>query len=581
MLTAAVAALAFLYAPDAARDVPLEIGVADVDATERFLASPALEGRMTLARGGTKAGDYLAKQFGRIGLDKGPERSFFYEFPVTFGFRPTKNNSLEFTTDAGRKIRLEIGRQYRPLVNSTETPLEAPVVFVGFGLDRDDWNDYAGVDVKGKIALMFRGVPEGRSPTTTGSKAQTAAAKGAVGIVVVGPNVAGRAELPNYTRAQGMAPDTGIAGAGVRSELFRDLTGMDYATARAMKRPASKALPLKARLQAKLEPNSGIARDVVGYLPGHDPALKDQYIVVGAHYDHLGYGEVASMSGTDAIHPGADDNASGSSGVVAIARYFARKKSNRRTMIFQLYEGEELGLLGSEAWAKGHADILKHTSAMLNMDMIGRLRQNRLEIYGTGTAKEWTDILATVDARDLKPQPSPNSRGDSDQASFARRNVPVLFFFTGMHPEYHSEKDTLDTVNIPGIAAVAGFVARVAEAVDALPAQLAFVGSGQGTQTQNDAAHSQGRRIRVGFVPDMSDAGKGVLLEGVSPGSPAEKAGFRAGDRIVEFNGHKLDGLEALAEAMIGPNPGDKVKVVFERNGKRLEVVVTVEASNR
>ena len=249
-------------------------------------------------------------------------------------------------------------------------------------------------------------------------------------------------------------------------------------------------------------------------------------------------------------------------------------------MIFELYQGEELGLLGSEAWAKGHPEILKHTTAMLNMDMIGRLRENHIEVYGTGTAKEWPDILGSVSAKNLKIVPAPMSRGDSDQASFARRNVPVLFFFTGMHPQYHSEKDTIDTVNIPGMVTVAAFVARVAEAVDGLPTQLAFAGMGAGGNT-GDSAHAQGRRIRVGFVPDMSDAGKGVLLSGVSAGSPAEKAGLKAGDRVLEFNGHKLDGLEALAEAMTGPKPGDKVKVVFERDGKRQEVEVTGEASNR
>jgi aminopeptidase YwaD len=427
----------------------------------------------------------------------------------------------------------------------------------------------------------LRGYPEGQLPTSTGGKAEIAQEKGAIGIIVVGPNGPGRAELPNYSRGQGMSPSIEIAGAGIRRTLFKRLTGMDYEETRAMTAPASVPLSLRARLKAELEPNKGMGRDVVGMLPGHDPKLKSEYIIVGAHYDHIGYGETGSMTGTDAIHPGADDNASGSAGVVALAQYFAKQKSNKRTIIFQLYQGEELGLLGSEAWAKNHPDALKKTSAMLNLDMIGRLRNGALEIYGSSTGKEWDSVINSVPRGDLQLQITPPSRPDSDHAAFAKREVPILFFFTGMHAEYHSEKDKFETLNTAGLSEVAGFVGGVLQAVDELPTKLTFQAPAVASRGGGDRANTQGRRIRVGFIPDMTDSGNGVLISGASPGSPAEKAGFKSGDRILEFNGHKLDGLEALAEAMVGPKPGDKIKVVFLRDGVEKTVEMVVEASNR
>jgi membrane-associated protease RseP (regulator of RpoE activity) len=213
---------------------------------------------------------------------------------------------------------------------------------------------------------------------------------------------------------------------------------------------------------------------------------------------------------------------------------------------------------------------------MINLDMVGRLREGKLYVFGAGTAKEWGSIYKLTDVKGIDPIISPFVRMDSDQASFYRRNLPVAFFYTGLHPEYHSEKDTIATLNIPGIALVANYVAQVIHLADAVPHKMAF--TSENTAAVGPQGSGQGRKVRIGFIPDMADNGPGVLLSGVSASTPAEKAGLKAGDRIVEFNGVKMTDLQSLQDQMMKLVAGAMVKVAFERNGERKEVELTVEA---
>lgn len=555
-----------------------------------FLSSPALEGRMTPSAGLDRAATYLAAEFKRYGLREGPNKGYFWQFDVSINQKPGKNNMLVLRRD-DKTTTFELGREFVPLYGSADNRLTSgELQFVGYGLDEEGWSDYLNrfgegeedeklppLDVKGKVVLVLSDGPAGRPNPSRAQKAATAKKHGAVGVLFVGPAAPGRAQLPRTVRGQGISTETDIVAVNISEAAINRI--VDVSSMRRLA-PTKQGMPLPytARIVTETVPNEARVKNVIGYLDGRDPKLKDEFIVVGAHYDHLGYGEIGSRSQSDAIHLGADDNASGTAGVLALAKYFAATKSNRRTIIFQLYSGEEEGLLGSEAWAKAHPNTVERTAAMLNLDMIGRLRNGELFAYGTSSSEAWDAILAEVKVPGVTLKPGAQTRGDSDQASFARRNVPVLFFNTGLHDEYHTERDSFPTLNIDGMARVVNTVAQTLSAVDRLAVRPAFSkdvvlgnlpGDRSGDRTQ--------RAIRVGLVPDMAADGPGLRINGTSPGSPAEKAGFKAGDRIIEFNGVKVDGLETLQSAYMSAKAGDTVKVVFLRDGVRREQLVTVE----
>ena len=580
MLYAALMAVALLQTP--------QIDASDLARNVQFLSSPALEGRMTLSPGMKKAETYLAAEMKGIGLRAGPNPDYLWGYDVAVNQKPGKGNSLVLKRSDGRATKFDLGTQFVPLFGSTDnTPVSGEVVFVGHGLDETDWNDYeregdeAGdpkrdVDVKGKVVIILSDGPAGRTNPTRAVKAETAKRHGAVGAIFMGSAVPGRAFLPRTVRGQGLSVDAQFVAVAVAEIALQKL--MDV---RSMRRVArlhqSNPLPYVAQIVTQLEPNKGTVHDVVGYLTGRDPKLKDEFIVIGAHYDHLGYGEIGSRSQSDLIHYGADDNASGTAAVLALARHFA-KVGSRRTLVFQLYSGEEEGLLGSEAWCKAHPATLKTTAAMVNLDMVGRLRKQELFVYGTSTWDGWDALLGGISVPGVKLQLGVQTRGDSDQASFARRQVPVLFFNTGLHDEYHTEKDAFATVDFGGMAKVVQATALTIAEIDRLPERPVFSKDAVlGNLPGDRSAEGAPRAIRVGMVPDMVAGGPGLRITGVSPKSPAERAGFKEGDRIIEFNGKKVDDLETLQAAYATAKPGDTVKVVFLRDGVRREQMVTVE----
>ncbi len=435
------------------------------------LCSDELAGRMTLSKGMTLFANYAAAEFKKYGLQEGPNKGYFHYFDTRANQRATAKNVVTFENAEGKRWSLDQGEDFVPLVGSTNLKTAAgDVVYVGYGLSEENWNDFAGVDLTGKIALILRGTPESiTSRVSNGAKARTAVEKGAIGVVFAGPSAPGRAPLPALTRGQGVPASLETVAASITSESFEQITGMKIAEARAAKGPASKALGLKARLITETEENVGKAINIIGYLPGNDPVLKDEFVIIGGHYDHLGWAEAGSRTGVDMIHYGADDNGSGSAGVLAVAEYMARTKGNKRTIIFQLYCGEELGLQGSNAWCKDNPETLAKTTGMLNMDMIGTVRFNDIYVFGTSTSTAWEGLIDQVKVPELNLVQRFHLRGDSDQASFGRRNVPALFFHSMLTNEYHTEKDTIDRVNMVGAAKVCEAVANLAMILDKAP----------------------------------------------------------------------------------------------------------------
>lgn len=330
------------------------------------------------------------------------------------------------------------------------------------------------------------------------------------------------------------------------------------------------------------------SENVAAVLPGRDPALRNEYVVVGAHFDHLGRSTEGALDPDlkDAVRKGADDNASGTAAVLELARLFAAAPT-RRSLVFVAFSGEELGLLGSEYFVEHSPLPLDSAVAMVNFDMVGRLRDDKLIVYGVATARELPAILdsANAGAGDdggadgaHSPWRAPlhltalgDGFGPSDHSSFYARNIPVLHFFTDLHDDYHRASDVASKINAPGEAHVVDLAERVVRAIANRPERLTFV------RTASPASRiaSSGSDVYLGSIPDMSaSGGAGLRLTGVRAGSPAEQAGLVAGDVVVEFGGRPVTNLYDYSDALYSHHPGDVVSVTVLRNGDRKQFTV-------
>ena len=316
-------------------------------------------------------------------------------------------------------------------------------------------------------------------------------------------------------------------------------------------------------------------QNVVAILPGSDPALAGQVIVVGAHIDHLGRSTTGALDpdAADAVRNGADDNASGTAGVLELARLFAARPA-RRTLVFAHFSGEELGLLGSQHFVEQPPVPRDSIVAMLNFDMIGRLRSDSLIVYGTGTAREMAAVLDSANAAlGLVVRAVPDGFGPSDHSSFYAKEIPVLHFFTNIHDDYHRATDDAARVNAAGAARVVTLAERVIREIDQRDARLTYAR----VAAPAPVAARTGTNVYLGSIPDMgSPGGAGLRLSGVRAGSPADSAGLRAGDVIVEFDGKTVTDLQSYSDALYARKPGDVVSVVVQRGSERLRLQVTL-----
>ncbi len=319
-------------------------------------------------------------------------------------------------------------------------------------------------------------------------------------------------------------------------------------------------------------------KNVIGILPGRDPALRGEIVVVGAHYDHLGLGGFGALDpdSTGRVHNGADDNASGSAALIEIAQRLAAAPP-ARTVVFIAFSGEELGLLGSDYYVKNPAYPLTDVMAMINLDMVGRLKDNRLIVYGVGTAQEFPALLDSLNwyaKFDLKPQPE--GYGPSDQTSFYAAHRPVLHLFTDLHADYHRSTDDWDKINAPGMVRVAAFATGIVTAIANRPAALTFIDVPP-PAPKPGVASTPGYGAYLGTIPDMAsgDIG-GVRITGVTKGSPAELGGLKGGDIITRIGEHQVSDLVAMTEALRAHRAGDKVDIVVLRDGVEQHLPVTL-----
>ena len=323
-------------------------------------------------------------------------------------------------------------------------------------------------------------------------------------------------------------------------------------------------------------------QNVVAMLEGTDPAYKGKYIVIGAHFDHLGRSTQYAMDpqAGDAIRNGADDNASGTAAVLQLARMLSVSRP-KHSVIFVNFSGEEEGLLGSQYFVDNAPVPVDSIVSMFNFDMVGRLRDDKLFVYGTGTA---TELPSLVDSANLKILPALSIQGggdgfgSSDHASFYAKNIPVLHFFTDNHEDYHRATDDVEKINAGGEARVVNLAFDMIKSLDTRPTRLSFVKSAKPARL---GSSSSGSQVYLGSIPDMSAGSEpGLKLTGVRAGSPAEKGGLVAGDIIVEFGGAAVTDLQSYSDALYSHKPGESVKVVYKRDGKRMETTVTLATRN-
>lgn len=323
--------------------------------------------------------------------------------------------------------------------------------------------------------------------------------------------------------------------------------------------------PLRGPMTQAMEIENSLSRNVIGFLEGS--GRSGQYIVIGAHYDSQGMGGIISMDqeGEPAIHPGADDNASGVAGLLELAEYFS-DETPRKNMLFIAFSGEELGLLGSRYFVEEMAISPDSIAAMINLDMIGRMTDNALTIFGTGTSNRWDEILGSVSVDSLTITRAPSGTGASDHTSFYEAEIPVLHYFTGTHEHYHRPTDTPDKINSEGIEKVAAHVAEVVEEIDRYDAlEIEFRES---TNPHSTTFDMDGPTL--GVLPDYAYSGEGFRVQGVRSGEPAEEGGMQDGDVIVRMGEYEISDIYDYMESLSGFEKGDRVTVVVQRDGEQI-----------
>ena len=567
----------------------------------KFLASPAMKGRASGSPELEKAAKYIAEQFRADGL-KTVDGSYLEPFEIATSSKLGRNNLFE-SVRGGEIETLQVNKEFIPYNFSSSGKASGQVVFAGYGITAPEYgyDDYAGIDVRGKFVLVLAHEPqeyddksvfEGKVYTVhseTYSKAANARIHGARGVILIFDRVnhkdAGE-ELEAFAK-DGGPTDAGIPFVQVREATVapwiqaagKDLEATEEAINADLK-PRSFALPgVEVREAIDVERVVKTVHNVIGYLPG----ASSEYVILGAHYDHLGLGGQFSMAPamTGTVHPGADDNASGTAGVLELARYFAGGPKPKRGILFMTFAGEELGLLGSNYYANHPLLPLEQAVAMLNMDMIGRVREDKLYIGGAATGSTFrADLDELVAKTSFRVDYSDSGYGSSDHTSFTAKRVPVLFFFSGLHGDYHKPSDTWDKINAPDAVKVLQLVVGMVQKLEDAPGRPAFVSVKEdanphaGSGVTGSISGTGGYGPYFGSVPDFAEPPKGVRFADVHPDSPAGLAGLKAGDILVGFDGVEIRNLYDFTYALRAHKAGDEVAVQVLRGSEKISAKV-------
>ena len=620
------------------------------------LASDEWEGRGLGTKGINKAADFIRSEFEKAGLNVTMNGGDAYQdFEVVNGVELDGANELTLTGPGDEKLSLVINKDFEVASFGDSGTIDAPLVFVGYGIEAEKvWNDYEGVDVKGKVVVLLRRTPQqgakdgpfsGHGAAQYGAlrtKVSNAFRRGAAGILIVNDPHTAREDAEKVKEQLAKASERLVAAAlkldaesaeeAKRDAALKELSAaakhyrevedlvktadpdplmkfgyggpksgesipiyhlkreaMDKVLRSVLKKDTAEieeeidrtGKPLTAELtgwkgagQVHLKILKANIKNVIGVLEPAAGPLADETIVVGAHYDHLGYGEEGSMlAGSKEIHNGADDNASGTAGLLELVRRLAAvRETIPRRIVFIAFTGEERGLLGSAHYVKTPDIPLEQTIAMFNLDMIGRLEANKLTVYGTGTAKTFDGLVDEINKSvKFELTKKPEGFGPSDHSSFYAKKIPVLHAFTGLHSDYHRPADDWDKLNVEGMRRICDFYEKLIVEVAKAPARPEYVRIEGSSQMARE-----GSRPYFGSIPDFNSDAKGYAIQGVAPGSPAEKGGVKAGDVISGLGGQKIGSLDDFDLAIRKFKAGEEVEVTVLREKAEVKVKVTL-----
>ena len=575
-----------------------------------YLASDALEGRGIETKGIELAAEHVIAEYQKAGLKPGmPDGSWRQPFPVTVGeVVIAESTGVELTGPDGSKKVLKLGEEFQPVRRGANGSATGGVVFIGYGITspEDNWDDFAGIDVKDKIVIGIRrepqpeGNPIFRGPETSTNafidrKLELLQKAGAAGLLfvnnvssepdeLVSPATFGnRAESVPFAHVKQAVIDAMLKVSPLKVEGDKSLATLAEVSTwidQNLKPLSQDVTGWTASISTQFEENTVSTDNILGVVEGEGP-LADETIVIGGHYDHLGFGGFGSrsQSRTGEVHNGADDNASGTAAVLELARRLAAGPKPKRRMVFICFSGEERGLIGSNYYVQNPVFPLDKTVAMINFDMIGNLKDNRVDVNGVGTAKEFDQIAKAADeAIPVNINIVPGAFAGSDHLPFYQRNIPVMFCFTGMTAIYHTPDDDSNTLNMEGAVTVIDYAEQLLRGVDALEARPTFVTPLGGPGGRRSAS----RLPYFGVQADFSASGAdGIVLKGVSADSPAATAGLQTGDVILSFDEKPVDGAQALFKVLGESKPGQKLKIRFKRGEETKDVEVELAPPRR
>jgi hypothetical protein len=559
----------------------------------QFLASDSLKGRKPGTPEINVAATYIRDHFVANGL-KPMEANGFQWFEIVMDVTLGDKNKLSFDG-----FEATIKKDYIPLSFSSSTTINAPVVFAGYGfdigIDSLKWNDYKGVEVKGNWVLILRADPELDNSDSkfipysdVRSKVLTAKDKGAAGVLLVTPRGLDKEDKLMPLVVENNEVTAGIPVLNITRELTDKIlkkTGISVdsldRTIIASKAPGSFMTGVTLKGTVDVIQKREKTANVVAVLEGNDPILKNEYLVVGAHYDHLGFGGSGSgsrMPDSNAVHNGADDNASGTAMVMALAKQLAAEKGRlKRSIIFTAFSSEEIGLLGSKYFVDHPPVEVKKIKTMFNFDMVGRFdkENNSISVSGTGTSVEADSILKLMETGlSFSVIHSPDGYGPSDHAAFYSSNIPVFYFNTGVHTDYHTPLDDTEKLDFEAEKQIGDFSTSIILYVNDMPNALTFKESGKKEQ-----AGRSGRRLKVtlGIMPDFAGTEKkGLRIDGVTKDGPADKGGMKKGDVITAINGLTVGNIYEYMSRLQKLKHGMTVNVEVIRDGKNEVLIIAL-----
>jgi len=549
----------------------------------KYLSADEREGRFPGTKGSQEAINYIVDELKGLGVLPAVDDEYLQFFNFTKDIKPDGLNEIRFNNK-----KYDINTDFMPLEFSSNASFTADVAFIGYGFsikDSVEWDDYKYIDVKDRWVAILIGSPDGDHPHSKYAdhipirkKAMLAKDNNARGVLFINqsdsdefiplrydPN-SNNMDIPVVQISRKFANDL----LSDSLQFFQDEINSDL---------SSRSFLLNKSIDSKISLKKETIQipNIIGMIPGNHDNHKNEYIVIGAHFDHLGFGGQSSGSlapDERSIHNGADDNASGIAGVLEIAEKLkANQFELNRSILFMGYNAEEQGLLGSKYYVNNPTVPLKNIITMINMDMIGRMSNNKITVGGTGTSSAFDLILNNIEKNhDLLITKSPEGFGPSDHSSFYINDIPVLFFFTGAHNDYHKPSDDWAQINVESEKKILDMIYDIVIQIDQLEIKPVFTEAGPKGPSQSRTSF----KVTFGIIPSYSSNAIGLEIDGARQGGPAQQAGIKKGDIIIEIEGKSISNIYDYMYRLAELKTGQSVEVIVQRGDKELKLILNL-----